>query len=88
MQLDTLKPGQRVRITQTIDRRDQDWQRTVVGVIQSVQPEKTASWFAHAKNGKYWLWRIRLAKDDGELTTVNVDPHTRIEILDGELRSA
>lgn len=88
MQIETLKPGQRVRITQTIDRRDQDWHRTIVGVVQSVRPEKTASWFAHTKNGQYWVWRVRLTKDDGELTTVNVDPRTHIEILDGDAGNA
>jgi hypothetical protein len=84
MDIESLKPGQRVRITQTIDRRDRDWQRVIVGVVQGVRPEKTASWFAHTKDGQYWVWRIRLAKDDGELTTINVDPHTRVELLDGE----
>jgi len=77
-----LKPGQRVRVIQTIERRNSDWKHEVVGEILSIQPEKTASWFAHAKNGKYWLLRLRLRKDDGELTTINVDPHTQLEVLD------
>jgi hypothetical protein len=79
MTINDLKPGQRVRITQEIDRREGNWASTVTGVVQSAGQEQTGSWFAHSKNGKYWLWRVRLRKDDGELTTLTVDPLTRVE---------
>jgi hypothetical protein len=76
-----LQPGQRVRIVQTIDRRDRDWRTTVTGVVRAVEPQKTGSWFAHGKDDKLWLLRVRLVKDDGEVTVLNVDPRTRIEAL-------
>jgi hypothetical protein len=81
MTTDELKPGQRVRIVQTIDRRERDWHATVVGVVQAVELGKTGSWYAHAKDDKFWLRRIRLVKDDGEVTTINIDPCTQIELL-------
>lgn len=77
--IDDFKPGQRIRILQEIERREGNWRTEVVGVIEQVVLEKTGSWFAHAKDDKYWLLRVRLRKDDGELTTVVVDPLTRIE---------
>ena len=76
-----LQPGQRVRIVQTIDRRDRDWRTTVTGVVRAVEPQKTGSWFAHGKDDKLWLLRVRLVKDDGEVTVLNVDPRTQIEPL-------
>ena len=76
-----LKPGQRVRVIQEIDRREGNWQREVVGKVVWVKSEPTGSWFAHGKNDKLWLRRLRLEKEDGELTTVVFDQHTRLEVL-------
>ncbi len=76
-----LRPGQRVRVHQMIDRRAGDWHGTVVGVIQDVEVSKTGSWYAHGKDDKLWLRRIRLAKDDGELSTLNLDQWSQVELM-------
>jgi hypothetical protein len=76
-----IKPGQRIRVFQEIDRREGNWVRDLVGTVLSVRPEKTGSWHAHGKNDKLWLNRIRLRKEDGEITTVVIDQHTRLEVL-------
>lgn len=83
MTIDELKPGLRVRVTQTVDRRTRDWQAAVVGVVQAVEEQKTGSWYAHAKDDKLWLRRVRVLKDDGEITVLNVDECTELELLDG-----
>ncbi len=77
-----LKPGQKVRIVQAIDRREGSWSPAVVGTVLSVQPQKTGSWFAHGADDKLWLYRILLQKSDGEISTLTVDQHTRIEPAD------
>ncbi len=82
MTISECKPGQRVRISQEIDRREGNWRTEVVGVVQFVRPEKTGSWFAHSKDGRLWLLRVQLQKDDGELTTLSVDSLTTVEVLD------
>jgi hypothetical protein len=79
-----LLPGQRVRIRQEIDRREGNWTADVVGTVLDVRPEKTGSWFAHGKDVRLWLNRVRLQKDDGEVTTLVIDPCTRYEILGGD----
>jgi hypothetical protein len=81
LQVTDLKPGQRVRITQTIERRERDWQQPVEGVVQSVDMQKTGSWHAHSKDNRYWLIRVRLTKESGEQSLINVDTMTRIELL-------
>lgn len=81
MTVDELKVGQRVRVRQTIDRRAGDWHGTTEGVIQAVEVGKTGSWYAHAKDNRFWLRRIRLVKADGEVTTLNLDQHSEVELL-------
>lgn len=81
MDLRDLKPGRRIRVHQEIDRREGNWRGEVVGTVVEVFPQATGSWFVHGKNTRLWLNRIRLRKDDGEITIVVVDPHTRVEAL-------
>jgi hypothetical protein len=76
-----IKPNTRVRVAQTIRGRDNAWTCEVEGVVLSHQPEKSESWFAHGKSGKIWLTRLRLRKDDGEITTLNLDQDSRVTIL-------
>lgn len=81
MTVDQCKPGQQVRITHTIERRDEDWLSVTEGVIESIDLQKTGSWYAHSKDNKFWLRRLRLRKPDGEITLVNIDPYTTIELV-------
>ncbi|GMV96534.1 MAG: hypothetical protein AMXMBFR83_08990 [Phycisphaerae bacterium] len=76
-----LKKGDYVRITQTIVGRDLRWPTTVEGVVESYRPEPAGSWYAHGKNDRLWLLRVRLRKPDGEITTLVLDPHSRVEVL-------
>jgi hypothetical protein len=85
MQAEDLQPGQQVRITQTIERREGDWQHVVEGVVESVEYRPTGSWYAHGKDDRYWLRRVRLRKPDGELTTLTIDVYTQVEVLGGNL---
>ena len=39
-----------------------------------------SSWFAHSKNDRLWLDRLVIKKDDGEITTLNLDEFSRVEI--------
>ncbi|MCP4251344.1 MAG: hypothetical protein GY778_30275 [bacterium] len=82
MLIDRLQPGTRVRITRRIERRGGDWDVVVTGEVLSTGQAKTGSWYAHSPNGKLMLTRLHLRQADGELTTVNLDPGTRIEILE------
>jgi hypothetical protein len=75
-----LKPGVRVRVIQQIPARDYAWSADVRGTVVRFQQKSTGSWFAHAKNDKLWLDRLVLKKDDGEITTLNLDEYSRIEI--------
>lgn len=53
----------------------------VEGEVIRHRPEPTGSWFAHGKDDRYWLNRLRLKKSDGEITTLALDENSRVEIL-------
>lgn len=83
-------PGTRLRITQQIVRQgngmgvgagDGTFTGAVEGVVVKSTQQKTGSWYAHSRDGKLWLDRIELKKDDGELITLNIDQYTHIDVL-------
>ena len=79
-----ITPGMRVKVTQSIERREGAWHTEVVGTVVSIEPKPTGSWYAHAKNGKYWLVRLEIEKDDGERTCISLDQNTALTILDDD----
>ncbi len=83
MTINECQPGQRIRVVQTIDRREGDWKAEIIGTIVSVENRKTESWYAHSKDNKYWLLRVHLRKDDGEESLLNLDGRTEVELLGG-----
>ena len=76
-----LKKGQRVRVTQQMPLRDRTWTESVEGTVARFRQVKTGSWYAHAKDDRLWLDRLEIQLDDGELTTLNLDQYTVIEVL-------
>lgn len=80
----SMKPSQRVRVLQTIRMREGDWQTGVEGEIVSVESKPTGSWFAHGKDDKLWLTRLRIRKDDGELVDLILDRDSVVTVLDGD----
>ena len=75
-----LKPGARVKVTQQITARDYTWTSEVRGTVMEFEQQQTGSWYAHSKNDRLWLDRLRIRKDDGELTTLNLDMNSHIEV--------
>ena len=75
----------RVKVTQQIAARHYALTSEVRGTVVEYQQKRTGSWYAHSKDDKLWLDRLALRKDDGELTTLNLDSSSRIETL-GEVR--
>ena len=76
-----VRPGMRVRITQTIARREGNWATEVEGVVTAIEPAMTGSWYAHAKDDRYWLLRVKLRRDDGEETLLALDQNSQIAVV-------
>jgi hypothetical protein len=77
-----LQPGERVRVTQTIRRRDGNWTTSVTGEVIEHLFDKTGSWYAHAPHGKLLLNRLRLRKPDGEISLLTLDENSIVESLE------
>jgi len=78
-----LQPGVRVKVTQQIAARDYSWSSDVRGTVIDYRQKQTGSWFAHSKNDKLWLDRLTLRKEDGEITTLNLDDYSVVQIEGG-----
>ena len=79
-----LRPGVRVKVTQQIAARHYALTSDVTGTVVEYEQKQTGSWFAHSKNDKLWLDRLLVRKADGELTTLNLDEYSHVEILTEE----
>ena len=75
-----LVPGAAVTVTQQIAARDYSWATAVKGTVVSYEQRPTGSWYAHSKNDKLWLDRLTIRKDDGEITTLNLDEYSVIQL--------
>lgn len=85
--VNTLQPGQRVRITQQIPQGTATWTTSVEGEVVALRQAKTGSWFAHSKDDRLWLDRLELRRDDGEIVVCNLDRFSRVDVL-GEPKSS
>jgi hypothetical protein len=54
----------------------------IEGTIVSYKQQTTGSWYAHSRDDKLWLDRIVIKKADGEITTLNLDDYSNIEVLE------
>jgi hypothetical protein len=75
-----LVPGARVKVTQQIAARDYALPVVVRGTVVEYAQDRTGSWFAHSRDDKLWLDRLVLRKADGEITTLNLDNFSHVEV--------
>lgn len=75
-------PGAHVRVKQTIHKRERPFMTEIVGQVEAWEDLPTGSWFAHSKSGRLWLRRLKLRKQDGELTLLVIDDGTEIAAMD------
>ena len=76
-----LVPGTTVEVTQQIPHRDRVWTNRIKGTVVSYQQKQTGSWFAHSKDDKLWLDRLVLRKEDGEITSLNLDDYSHLQVI-------
>lgn len=77
-----LRPGQRIRITQTVRVGLDCWTTTVTGVFREAKVLVTGLATERAPDDIVSAATIHLIKDNGELSSIVVDERTRIELLE------
>lgn len=83
-----LVPGTRVRVVQQIATRSYSMNSEIRGTVVSFEQQQTGSWYAHSKDDHLWLDRLTIRKDDGEITTLNLDEFSVVEIEPAAAASA
>jgi len=76
-----LRPGQRIRITQTVRVGLDCWTTTVTGIFREAQVLVTGLATERAPDDIVSARTIHFIKDNGELSSIIVDERTRIEVL-------
>jgi hypothetical protein len=75
-----LVPGARVKVIQQIGARAYSWSSEIRGTVVSFGQKPTGSWYAHSKDDHLWLDRLTLKKEDGEITTLNLDTFSVVQM--------
>jgi azurin len=80
--LRSLKPGQRIRITQTV-RMNSRWhfKQTVEGVFREVNYLRTGLATDRVPEDDVIVVTVHFTKDNGELSSVTLDDSTQIEVV-------
>lgn len=73
--------GTPVCVTLTNVRRGHAMHCEVIGTVEAWEDLPTGSWYAHGKDDKLWLKRLRLRKADGEVTLLVIDDGTAVARL-------
>jgi hypothetical protein len=79
--LERLQPGQRIRITQTVRVGQKQWQTTAEGAFRRVNYLATGLSTQRVPEDDIIVPTVHFTKDNGELSSIALDEHSRIEIL-------
>jgi hypothetical protein len=80
--LGSLKPGQRIRITQQLRvGSTATWTATVEGVFRGLNHLATGLATDRIPEDDIILVVLHFTKDNGELSSITLDEHTRVEAL-------
>jgi hypothetical protein len=78
----SLRPGQRIRITQTVAiNTRRHWPTTVEGVFRGVNFLATGIATERVPEDDIVVVTIHFTKDNGELSSITLDEHSQIEII-------
>src|SRR5262249_20991818 len=80
--LDSLQPGQRIRITQTVRVGLQSWPAIVVGLFRHVDSLATGLATDRVPTDDIIVPIVHFTKDNGELSSVALDENSVIERVD------
>jgi hypothetical protein len=76
-----LKPGQRIRLTQTVRVGRKQWTTTVNGVFRDLQYLATGLTTERGDDDDVVILTVHFTKDNGELSSIAVDELTKVELL-------
>jgi hypothetical protein len=78
-----LKPGQRIRVTQTVRVGQQLWKTTVEGTFRDLNYLATGLACDRADDEPVVVATVHFTKPNGELSSITLDENSRIEPVAG-----
>ncbi len=82
--LANLKPGQRIRITQSVRVGQEQWKTTVEGTFRQLNYLETGLATHRVREDDIIVPAVHFTKDNGELSSITLDEHTDIENVEGK----
>ena len=79
--LRSLKPGQRIGITQTVRVGLKQWTTSVSGVFRALHYLATGLATDRVPADDIVVVAVRFTKDNGELSSVTLDEHSKVEVI-------
>lgn len=77
--LQSLTPGQRIRLTQTVRVGQQQWTTTTTGTFRAVQYLATGLATERVPEDDIVVVTVHFTKENGELSSVALDENSRVE---------
>ena len=79
-----LRPGQRIRVTQTVRVGVQQWTTTVTGEFRGVKALVTGLATDRVRADDIVVPTVHFIKDNGELSSVALDENSKVELVTGD----
>jgi hypothetical protein len=79
--LKALKPGQRIRVVQTVRVGAKKWPATAEGVFREINYLATGVTTERVPEDDIVVPVVHFAKDGGELTSISVDENTVVSVV-------
>jgi hypothetical protein len=79
--LQSLQPGQHIRITQTVRVGYQQWQTTITGTFRNINYLCTGLATDRVPEDDIVVPTVHFTKDNGELSSITLDENSRIELV-------
>jgi hypothetical protein len=79
--LRSLKPGQKIKITQTVRVGLKQWTTTVIGTFRDVNFLATGLATDRVREDDIVVVTVHFTKDNGELSSVALDENSQIELV-------
>ena len=76
-----LKPGARIRITQTVRVGSRSWPMIVEGVFRDINYLATGLSTQRVPEDDIIVPSVHFTKDNGELSSITLDEHSRVEVV-------
>ena len=79
--LQSLKPGEKIRVTQTVRVGSRKWQTTTDGTFREIAYLETGITTERVKEDDLVVPVVRFLKPNGELSSISIDENTKVAKL-------